>query len=80
MRRTWLLAILCSFVLTTRINAQTNYVVLSGVIMDPQHLAISSATVKLTSERYCRERISWWRKAGVLRWHSVPCNLKLASR
>ncbi len=56
MKCTWLLAILCSFVLAARINAQTNYVVLSGVIMDPQHLAIPSATVKLTSVTTAEER------------------------
>ena len=56
MKCTWLLAILCCFVLAARINAQTNYVVLSGVIMDPQHLAIPYATVKLTSVTTAEER------------------------
>ena len=35
--------------LATYMSAQTNYVVLDWTIMDPQHLAIPNATVRLTS-------------------------------
>ena len=55
-KRSWLLAILCSFSLATSLTAQTNYVVLSGVIMDPQHLAIPNANVTLTSVTTAEKR------------------------
>ena len=67
--------------------------------MDPQHLAIMYASVKLTSVATAEERkvtanahgvyeigpllpelIFWWQKAKGLRWRSVRCNLRWASR
>ena len=56
MKRSWLLGILYCFAVAACLNAQTNYVVLSGVVMDPQHLAIPNATVKLTSVTTGEER------------------------
>ena len=56
MKRSWLLAIVYCFAIAARLDAQTNYVVLSGGIMDPQHLAIPYATVKLTSVATAEER------------------------
>jgi hypothetical protein len=41
--------ILVLFVFSSVVLAQTNYATLRGVVMDPQHLGISHATVKLTS-------------------------------
>jgi hypothetical protein len=55
-KRSWLLAIVYCFAIAARLDAQTNYVVLSGGIMDPQHLAIPYATVKLTSVATAEER------------------------
>ena len=56
MKHSWLLGILFCFAVGAYLDAQTNYVVLSGVIMDPQHLAIPNATVKLTSVTTSEER------------------------
>lgn len=56
MKRPWLLAILCCFAVARGLDAQTNYVVLSGVVMDPQHLAIPHANIKLTSTTTGAER------------------------
>jgi outer membrane receptor for ferrienterochelin and colicin len=55
-KRSWMLAVLCCFAVVARINAQTNYVALSGVVMDPQHLAIPNASVTLTSMATAEER------------------------
>src|ERR1700750_1269533 len=49
MNRFWLLTLLFCFAMATSLKAQTNYVALSGVVMDPQHLAIPYASVTLTS-------------------------------
>jgi hypothetical protein len=51
-----LLAILCFLFFAISVNAQTNYVVLSGTVMDSQHLAIPYASVKLTSVATAEER------------------------
>ena len=40
----------------TLTGAQSNYVAVRGVVMDPQSLGIPAATVKLTDERTGRER------------------------
>jgi hypothetical protein len=55
-KRSWLLGILCVFSFAISLNAQTNYVVLGGTIMDSQHLAIPYASVKLTSVATAEER------------------------
>src|ERR1017187_9754220 len=55
-KRPWLLAILYCFAVAARLDAQTNYVVLRGVVMDSQHLAIPYATVTLTSVTTAEER------------------------
>src|SRR5258708_18671266 len=49
MKRCWLLTLLFCVAVATSLNAQTNYVALSGLVMDPQHLAIPYASVTLTS-------------------------------
>jgi hypothetical protein len=48
-KRSCLLTILYCFAVASNLDAQTNYVALRGVVMDPQHLAIPYASVKLTS-------------------------------
>src|ERR1035441_9479957 len=55
-KRPWLLAILYCFAVAARLDAQTNYVVLRGVVMDPQHLAIPYARVTLTRVATAEER------------------------
>jgi Carboxypeptidase regulatory-like domain len=49
MKRFGLVVIFCVVAFAAHLNAQTNYVVLRGVVSDPQHLAIPHAGVKLTS-------------------------------
>jgi hypothetical protein len=56
MKRFWLLTLLYCFAVATSLTAQTNYVALSGVIMDPHHLAIPHASVTLTSATTAEER------------------------
>ena len=56
MKRSWLFGILYCFVAATCLDAQANYVVLGGIIMDSQHLAIPYASVKLTSVATAEER------------------------
>jgi Carboxypeptidase regulatory-like domain len=56
MKRWWLLALSAVLAFAIHLNAQTNYVVLRGVILDPQHLAIPHASVKLTSTTTGAER------------------------
>ena len=41
----------CALFCATHVNAQTNYATLSGVVMDPQHLAIPRAQVTLTAAK-----------------------------
>ena len=56
MKRWWLFALSIALAFAIHLNAQTNYVVLRGVISDPQHLAIPHASVKLTSTANGAER------------------------
>src|SRR5205823_12465489 len=56
MNRLWLLTLLYCVAVATSLTAQTNYVALRGVIMDPQHLAIPNASVTLTSVATAEER------------------------
>src|ERR1035437_2595468 len=49
MKALWLVVAICTLFFAAHLNAQTNYVVLRGVVSDPQHLAIPHASVKLTS-------------------------------
>ena len=56
MKRWWLFALSIALAFAIHLNAQTNYVVLRGVISDPQHLAIPHASVKLTSTTNGAER------------------------
>ena len=56
MKRWWLFVLPVVFAFSIHIHAQTNYVVLRGVILDPQHLAIPHASVKLTSATTGAER------------------------
>ena len=55
MNRFWLTLLFC-IAAATSLTAQTNYVALSGVIMDPHHLAIPNASVTLTSVATAEER------------------------
>ncbi|MCU1226741.1 MAG: TonB-dependent receptor [Edaphobacter sp.] len=52
----WMSAIFCSLVIVGQLGAQTNYVVLRGVVEDPQHLAIPHAGVTLTAVKTGAER------------------------
>ena len=56
MKRWWLLVLSVIFAFSIHLNAQTNYVVLRGLVLDPQHLAIPHAGVKLTSTTTGAER------------------------
>jgi hypothetical protein len=56
MNRFWLLTLLYCVATATSLTAQTNYVALSGVIMDPHHLAIPYAGVTLISVATAEER------------------------
>lgn len=57
MRRTGFYgSLIFSVLAATMAVAQTNYVAVRGVVMDPQSLGIPSASVKLTDERTGRER------------------------
>jgi len=56
MTRFWLLTLFVCVAMATILNAQTNYVALSGIVMDPQHLAIPNASVTLTSVATAEER------------------------
>ena len=55
-KRSRLLTILCLVSFSISLTAQMNYVALGGTIMDPQHLAIPYASVKLTSVATAEER------------------------
>ena len=56
MKRWWLFVLSVVFAFSIHLHAQTNYVVLRGVILDPQHLAIPHASVKLTAATTGAER------------------------
>ncbi|HEX7157379.1 MAG TPA: carboxypeptidase regulatory-like domain-containing protein, partial [Edaphobacter sp.] len=56
MRRKSFFGFLLLMVAFTVAGAQTNYVALRGVVMDPQRLGIPAASVKLTDEQTGRER------------------------
>ena len=56
MKRWWLFVLSAVFAFSIHLHAQTNYVELRGVILDPQHLVIPHASVKLTSTTTGAER------------------------
>ena len=55
----------CVLFFATHVNAQTNYVTLSGVVTDPQHLVIPRAQVTLTAAKTGVSRIVTTNGQGV---------------